>query len=137
LTQRSISRGARKHIESELYAYHDTKQAIKDLRADIIEGSPVSDGTGIRGSEPGNTTLHKAARLYDDKLLRQLCRTVEAIDKTVARLPEAKRELVRLKYWDRNLTSYGIASKLGVDERTVWRWTNDINNAVAIELGWR
>lgn len=137
MSQKTISRGARKHIESELYAYHDTKKAINDLRADIIEGSPAQDATGIRGSTPGNPTGNKAARLYDDKLLRQLCRTVEAIDKTLARLPDPKRELVRLKYWDRNLTSFGIASRLGVDERTVRRWLGEVTEAVGLEVGWR
>ncbi len=131
-----IKRGTFKHIEDELYAYHQTRKAIDDLRRDIISGSPIPDVTGIRGSNPGDQTYNKAARLVSDKLLRQMTEIVEAIDYVYSRLPEPQQEFVKLKYWNRRYTDYGIQVKLDKHRATLWRWREQIVNAIAANLGW-
>ena len=131
-----LKRGTFKHIEDELYAYHQTKKAIADLRRDIIEGSPMSDGTGIRSSEPGNPTHNKAVRLVDSKLLSQMEKTVAAIDYVMSKLPEEKINLVKLKYWQGHLTDLGIQVKLNLSRRTYYRWKADIVIDIARQIGW-
>lgn len=130
-----------KHIESELYSYHDTLREIEELRKNIIftrENDDENIGGG-RGSFISSPTERTATRLVTHKKLNRLEEVANAIQKVYTGLPEDYQKLVRLKYWTRpqTLTWQGIADKLYVTSRTAQRWRDDIVYSVAEVLGWR
>lgn len=135
-----ISRGAFRHVEAELYAYHDTKREIVRLKNDILHSSsyfePIGGG---RSNLPGDPTGNTATLMVTHRKIEQLERIVEAIESVVERLPEKKRRLVQLRYWDkpRTLTWDGIALRLEVSRRTAMNWRDEIVYAIAEKLGWR
>lgn len=139
-TIEKIKKGTFKHIESELYAYHDTCREIEELRKNILLSSAVPDLTGGGKSNlPGDPTGRVATRLATHRKLEQLERIVYAIEKVVNQLPDEKKKLVKLKYWTKpqTLTWDGIAQELHISRRTAINWRNDIVYAIAEILGWR
>ncbi len=71
--------------------------------------------------------------------IEQLERIVEAIESVVERLPEKKKRLVQLRYWDkpRTLTWDGIALRLEIGRATAMRWRDEVIYAIAEKIGWR
>jgi RinA family phage transcriptional activator len=135
-----LSKGAFRHIESELYSYEDTKQEIERLRNDIIHASPVTDNPeGGRSNAVGDPTGRVATLLLTHRRLEQLEKIVEAIERVYRALPEEKQILIKLKYWKQpqTLTWEGIAQKVHVSRRQVLRWRDAILYAIAEQLGWR
>jgi RinA family phage transcriptional activator len=130
-----------KHIESELYGYHDTLKEIDNLRKDIMFCNDNDDENigGGRNNLPSSPTERIATRLATHKRLIQLEEVTNAIYKVFQGLPEDYQKLVRLKYWTRpqTLTWEGIADKLYITSRQAMRWRDDIIFAVAEVLGWR
>lgn len=135
-----IKKGAFKHIESELYAYHETKKEIVRLKNEILYASDPPDLTGgSRGNLPGDPTGRTATLLVTNRKIEHLEKIVKAIESVVDTLPQEKRDLVRLKYWTRpqTLTWEGIAKKLHVSRRQALRWRDEIVIVIAECLGWR
>lgn len=130
-----------KHIESELYSYHDTLKEINHLRKDIMFCSENEDENigGGRNNLPSSPTERIATRLASHKRLTQLEEVTNAIYKVFQGLPEDYQKLVRLKYWTRpqTLTWDGIADKLYVNKRTAQRWRDETVLAIGEALGWR
>jgi RinA family phage transcriptional activator len=136
-----LKNGSFKHVESELYAYHDTKREIEMLRNDILYGTAPPDENvgGGRSSLPGRPTENKAIALVTNRQIVQLEAIIRAIDEVVGQLPSDKRKLVELKYWTRPqmLTWDGIAMNLCISRRTAERWRADIVNQIGVTIGWR
>jgi RinA family phage transcriptional activator len=130
-----------KHIESELYSYHDTLREINNLRKDIMFTKENDDENigGGRSSFISSPTENIATRLATHKRLNQLEEVTNAIQKVYTGLPEDYQKLVRLKYWTRpqTLTWEGIAGKLHVTSRQSMRWRDEIVYLVGEVLGWR
>jgi len=141
LIETKLRRGTFQHVESELYAYHDTKKEIVRLKNEILHASPNYDENvgGGRSNLPGDPTGRTAVLLVTHRRIEQLERIVEAIESVVERLPEHKKQLVRLRYWDkpRMLTWDGIAMRLDVSRRTAMNWRDEIVYSIAEKLGWR
>lgn len=136
----SIRKGTFKHIESELFAYHDTKREIKQITADILHGSSSVDGNGGgRSNLPGDPTNRIVTSLITHKRLKQLEQISSAIEEVFIQLPEEKQKLIKLKYWAKpqTLTWDGIAATMNVGRRTALRWRDEIIYAIADTLGWR
>jgi RinA family phage transcriptional activator len=130
-----------KHIESELYGYHDTLREINELRKNIMftkENDDENTGGG-RNNLPSSPTERIATRLATHKRLNNLEEVTNAIQKVYTGLPEDYQKLVRLKYWTRpqTLTWEGIADKLFVTSRQAMRWRDEVIYTVAEVLGWR
>jgi RinA family phage transcriptional activator len=130
-----------KHIESELYGYHDTLREINELRKNIMftkENDDENTGGG-RNNLPSSPTERIATRLATHKRLNNLEEVTNAIQKVYTGLPEDYQKLVRLKYWTRpqTLTWEGIADKLYITSRQAMRWRDEIIYTVAEVLGWR
>lgn len=134
-----------KHVESELFAYHETIKEIHKLRTDILHGdhhnereeiSIVKGANSVR--EPGDPTGIAVASLVTNKRLLRLEEIVNAIDKVYKKLPEEKQRLVQVTYWTKpqTLTWQGIADALCVNRATAIRWRNTIVLEIAKELGW-
>jgi RinA family phage transcriptional activator len=130
-----------KHIESELYGYHDTLKEISGLRKDIMFCNDNEDENtgGGRNNLPSSPTERIATRLATHKRLIQLEEVTNAIYKVFQGLPEDYQKLVRLKYWTRpqTLTWEGIADKLYITSRQGMRWRDEIVYTIAEVLGWR
>lgn len=130
-----------KHIESELYSYHDTLKEIEQLRKDIMFCKDNSDENigGGRSNLPSSPTERIATRLATHKRLNQLEEVANAIQKVYTGLPEDYQKLVRLKYWTKpqTLTWEGIADKIPVSRRTAFNMRDEIIYAISEVLGWR
>lgn len=138
---RKIRRGTFKHIESELYHYHETKKELEALRRDILLSSPDRDcasparSTGL----PSDPTGQTATLLMTHRRIEQMGKIVEAIEHVYNTVPDGWKKLIRLKYWTKpqTLTWEGIAQQLHVSARQAMRWRDDIVHAIAEHLGWQ
>lgn len=140
-TATKLKKATFKHIESELYSYHDTLKEINNLRKDIMFTKENDDENigGGRSSFISSPTEQIATRLATHKRLGQLEDVTHAIQKVYTGLPEDYQKLMRLKYWTRpqTLTWEGIAESLHVNRATAMRWRDVIIFAVAESMGWR
>ena len=135
-----ISKGAFKHVESELYAYPETKREIERIRLEIMTGDrPSDENASIRSGRIGDPTGQTATLLVTNRKLEQLERIVDVIETIVEGLPTEKKNLLKLWYWTRprTLTWDGVALKLGISRRTAINWRNEIVYAIALKMGWR
>ncbi len=138
--QPKIKKGTFQHIESELYAYHETRKEIVRLKNDILYAShPVDANGGGRSNLPGDPTARTATLLTTHRELESLERIVGAIDSVYESLPDEKKRLIQLKYWSKPQTRTwdGIALEMSTHRVTLIRWRNDIVRSIAAKLGWR
>jgi len=139
-TKPKLSPGAFKHVESELYRFHETHREIQRIRNEILFSSPSRDDNvgGSRGNLPGDPVGRKAILLTHRKL-EQMERIVEAIRDVYDQLPDEKKKLIRLRYWvkPQTRTWAGIAQMLHISERQARRWRDEIVFMIAERLGWR
>jgi len=154
-----LKRAAYRHIEAEIYAYHDTLQAIEELRRDIIlaGGRQEAYGAAVGGRYAGTSTVEKrATKLADSLLLREMERITQAIRDVYARAKEQARQVVWVKYglalegWEppaelvarmegRNrfdMSPDDMAEVLAVDRATFHRYRSGFVYGVAERLGW-
>lgn len=128
-------------MESELFAYNDTRREIVRLKNEILYGKSSDDENvgGGRSNLPGDPTGRTAVLLTSHKKLEQLENIAQAIETVVNSLPKDKQKLVRLKYWTRpqTLNWEGIAKEIPAHRATVLRWRDDIINQIAERIGWR
>lgn len=139
-TAEKISRGAFRHVEAELYAYHDTLKEIEKMRADILHAGPEPNLTGGgRPNTPSDSVGLAVSRLTGDKRLITLSEVTDAIKAVYERQEPSKQKLIRLKYWTKpqTLTWEGIAMELNVSRITAIRWRDDIVKTIAEKIGWR
>ena len=137
-----IRKSAFKHIESELFSYHETRKEIIRLRNEILYSSGPTDDENVGGSRPslpGDPTGSKATRLATHKKLTHLESIVQSIETIYNGLDENKKRLVNLYYWTRpqTLTWEGIAQKLHISRRQAINWRDDIIKDMSELLGWR
>lgn len=133
-----------KKTEAEWYNYHHTLKEIARLREEIMnpfdEEPDENYGGGVNSVRvPGDPTGKMATRLMTSKQLNYLTEIVEAIEKVYNALPDDYKELVRVKYWNKNkqLNWDGIALELNISKRQAQRWRNEIVQATVELLGWR
>lgn len=136
-----LKRGTIQHVESELYAYHETKKEIVRLKNEILYNTPSYRGhIGYgSGNMPSDPIAGKAVLIVSHRMIEQLERIVEAIEMIYQRMPEERQKLIRLKYWtkSRHLTWEGIALEVGVHRATALRWRDEFVKEVADRIGWR
>ena len=153
-----LKRVTYRHIEEEIYLFHETIQAIKDMRRDIILASgrqeAYIEATG--GRYAGTSTVERrATKLADSVLLREMERITKAIADTYARAKEECRRVIWVKYglaidWEpptelaarmegRNrfdMSPDDMAEVLNVDRATFHRYRSGFVYGVAERLGW-
>ena len=141
--QDAISREAFRHVERELYRYHETKRDIERIERDIIlRGMAVdlsAQGSQVQWSaEWSDMTGTRATALAEYHKLKEMRRIVEAIEDVLALLDDERRALVAAYYWDHPAETWDfIADLLKYDVRTLQRWRRAIVEAIAERLGWR
>jgi len=152
-----LKRATYRHIEAEIYAYHDTMQAIEELRTDIIlAGSQEAYGNVVGDRFTGTSIVERrATKLADSVLLREMERITKAIEDTYARTKEEGRRVIWVKYglainWQppaelaarmegRNrfdMSPNDMAEVLNVDRATFHRYRSGFVYGVAERLGW-
>jgi RinA family phage transcriptional activator len=136
-----LRKGTFQHVESELFAYHETRREILRLKNDILHGSASDDENvgGGRSNIPGDPTGKTAVLLTSHKRLEQLQAIVDAIESVVGCLEPDKQKLIKLRYWTRpqTLTWEGIANEVYVSRRTAMYWREEIVRMIAEKIGWR
>lgn len=124
-----------RYVEAELYDYHETKKALEELRADIIEAAPPEKIGGNGSDYHGDPTAVRAGKLLTNRRIRKMEETTGAIDRVLNRLPPEKRALVKVKYWDGRYSNLGVADQIHISRATFFRWRDEIVFAVAVEMG--
>lgn len=114
-----VSKEVIRHIEAELVNYHETQKELERL----VALSPES----IR-----------SPYVFHLKKIDYLTALTTAIATVYERLPEYKKELVRLKYWVpvQTLTWDGIAQKCYVSRRQAFKYRDEFITSIAHHLGW-
>ena len=136
-----LKRQTFKYIEQEIYDLHDTIKEIKAIEYDIIYGNIADSENPIPGRvsarEATDPTAIKATELVEHKKLQRMKEKVNAILKVYNSLPEEKKRLIELYYWERpgELTWDGIAKELHIGRATAIRWRNAFVKQVAQEMG--
>lgn len=152
-----LKRATYRHIEAEIYAYHETSKAIQDLRTDIIlAGRQEELGAAVGGEGYATSKVERrATKLADHILLREMERITRAIAETYARTKEEARRVIWVKYglainWQPpmelaqklqgknrfDLSARDMAEILAVDESTFHRYRTGFVYGVAERLGW-
>lgn len=141
MLETKIRKGTFQHVESELYAYHETKREIIVLKNEILYGSGQTDENvgGGRSNLPGDPTGRTATLMVSHRKVESLEKIIDAIEYVVAQLPEEKKRLIKLKYWTRpqTLTWDGIADRLHISRRQAFYWRDQVIYAISEKLGWR
>jgi RinA family phage transcriptional activator len=135
-----IRKATFKHVESEIFGYHDTLKEIDRLKKNILyASSPVDTNGGGRSNLPSDPTGRVATIMLTHRSIVQLELIVNSISEVYTQLPEDKQKFVRLKYWTKpqTLTWDGIARKLNVSNRQAFRWRDEIVYAISEKIGWR
>ena len=154
-----LRRATYRHIEAEIYAYHDTCRAIRELRERIIHSSSREEAYISAVGDDGyasSAVERRATQLADNILLREMERITKAIADTYSRASDQTRLVVWIKYglilegWRppaeleeklqrmnrHNLSARDMAWMLGVDESTFHRRRSGFVYGVAERLGW-
>ena len=95
-----MKRATYRHIEAEIYNYHDTLKAIEELRADIILAGRQEVCGAVVGDRYAGTSIveRRATKLADSVLLREMKRITKAIEDTYARTKDVARRVIWVKY---------------------------------------
>jgi RinA family phage transcriptional activator len=118
----------------------------RDGKARSIQAiMPAAASGGVSDPTPERA---EAVRRYKEQILgslqfRVMVAHVEAIESVLTRLERSdnpndrlKLELIREKYFRRQLTDAGICTKLQISERSFYRWRRQVIVAIADQLGY-
>lgn len=131
-------------VEDQLYDYRELKKEHKEIKQEILYGTPAFENTGGgRSSEPSDPTARKAALLGDHRRLRHLELWLNAMEQVVFHeVSQNHQRLVHLRYWQNggrvNAPDWvHVAKELNVGEATVYRWRKDVCERIAYLVGER
>lgn len=131
--------GTIKHIEVEIYDYHDTLKRIRERREELMTDPAKEEGMPSSPTLPSSTVERHATRLTMDRQLQELERVASAVEHVYNLCDDGRKKLIRLKYWTKpQLKSWdGIALDLHISKRQAYRWRDEVVQAVGEQLGWR
>jgi RinA family phage transcriptional activator len=137
-----IRKGAFQHVESELYAYHETCRELIRLKNEILHGGSTASDENVGGGRsniPGDPTARTATLLVAHRDIEHMQHIIDAISRIYDGLPKDKQKLIRMKYWTKpqTLTWDGIAAELKCGRATALRWRDEIVVTIARRLGWK
>lgn len=139
LVSEKLSRAAFRHIEAELYSYHDTLKQIDRLRKQIIfsNDNPDENVGGGKSNLPGRPTERIATRLLTDKRLEKLEEMAGAIEYAYNALSDDHRKVIKTKYWShKRLTWDDVATQLNMHRNTAMKLRRDVIYIIAEKIGW-
>ena len=134
-----IKKATFRYIESEIAHYHETLKEIECIKMMMYEeGEGRSYSVdGRRSNMIGDPTFKKAAKVVMNRQIQHLEKVVNAIGEVYGALPEEKKRLVELLYWNKpqKYTWDGIAEQFHYSKKTLQRWRNAIVEEIAERLG--
>lgn len=138
MTKIKTHTGAFKHIETVLYKYPDTVKEIVSRRSELLD-KPSEELVGGKSNLPSDPTANLATMLADDRFLKELERFAQAVEYVYNMSTDEHKQLIRLKYWTKPQTKTwdGIALEMKAGRTTIFRWRNEIIQAMGERLGWR
>lgn len=138
-TKTKMRRDTYRYIESEIRMFNETTKEYKRRRAELLTDRVEPDDA--QSSSKPNTiskpTERYALRLVDDKRLGRLQEVLDAIQTVYDSSTDEHKQFIEMNYWQkpRAHTIEGIAAKMGVSNRTLYRMRNEIVYSVANRLG--
>lgn len=139
VSQFKVKPNTAKHIEAEIFEYHDTLKRIQQRRDELMSDPAKEEGMPSSPTLPSSTTERYATRLVMDRQLMEDQRIIAAIEHVYNICDDDRKKLIRLKYWTRPQTKTweGIAQDLNVSRRQAFNWRDQIVQAIGEKLGWR
>lgn len=127
----------RSFVEFKIRTFHEDRAQLATLKDDLIPSAIPKYGPTAGGFDPEQRpTEDIAEHIINNRYVRQLELTVNAIQSVYDALADQDKELIRLKYWSNQLTPDGIAMKLNIDRSTVYDRLNKILVEIARRLGY-
>lgn len=123
-------------VKYRLEHYHVNKRELVNCLNDIMH-SNTAQLTHERKARSGvsRTVENNALTLADSAYLREIEKSVNAIEYVLARLTDEDRKLVEMVYWRATHTLTGAGLELNMSQRTAYRHADAILTALAIEMG--
>ena len=98
-TKFKVKPNTAKHIEAELFEYHDTLKRIQQRREELMSEPAREEGMPSSPSLPSSTTERYATRLVVVRQLIEDQRIVSAIEHIHNICDNNRKKLILLKYW--------------------------------------
>lgn len=134
-----MRRSTMKYLEDELFSYPGMEKHIKSIREEIINPWKEQDTNigGGRANSNVSTVEIKATRLVNDKRLKRMQEVKQAIETIYNEGDQNQRKMLDVYYFTRprTLTIDGVAQKMNVSRRTIFRVRKSILSRLADELG--
>ena len=130
-----IDKDVYKYIEFEMRHYNEYKKEIKNIREEILEGSPEPPDGQPRSNRAGSPTENKAVKLSMSISLKSMEALVKAVDKTMELLTDRHKRIFEMVYIHNRRDRYNMSDELHVSYETFNNNKNEIVLAVGRELG--
>jgi RinA family phage transcriptional activator len=128
-----------RQVDEQLWTFKQYKKELRELRDDVMFGSPVYENIGGgRSSFHSDSTALKATTMVSNRRIRYLELWINAIESVLEELPEEKIKLMNIRYFNngRNCPSWeATADFLHVDRSTAIAWRNAICKTIAARVG--
>lgn len=128
---RRLSSATYQYVKRQVCNYRVLVQTLDKIRQNIILAKGPENE--IRGTDTSDPAGNMAIKIAQHKQMMEIGKTVNAINAVYHGLDGNKR-VVMEEMWLNRYTSIGLAEKLCIGERSVWRWRQQIIYAVAFEL---
>lgn len=133
----TLAPALRQWVEMLIEYYPENKRRLQLLKNSMIPSAIPKYGPQAGGGDSeARPTEEVAVKIVSDRYLLNLEMTVGAISSVYDQLGELDRELLRLRFWDGNLTPDGIALRLNVSRTTFYIHLNSILVEVARRIGY-
>ena len=127
-----------RYLEFELYNYDKTKTDVAEMREDIFVGNSGGSqgelGTTVISGTMSDTTGKKVERLLTNKGIAQGTRTVNAIERALARLSDNHRAVFQLKYREARPWQE-VCDEIPISQSTYFLLRKELIWLVGLELG--
>jgi len=127
-----------KYIEDKLYRYNELLKYIEDREDEIINSTGPQGNGGHQAGSISDTTGQRAVMLAGNQEILELKRVCRAIDKTVSmyrNIDPLKYDVIKLKYFDKRYTDFGITKQLSISRRTFYRYRREAICFIGKQLG--
>lgn len=129
-----IDKKVYKYIDYELQHCEENRKELERLRQEILDkGTKPADGQP-RGNVVGNPTEQKAMKLVSSTALLKIERNLKAIDRVYNQLSEEHKKFFDYNYI-KQVGIVRVCQEVGIEERTYYRWKDNIIYNVGMELG--
>lgn len=135
-TNRTLPPEIRGIVRYRLEHYHMNKQELTNFYNEHINSktAQLSHERKARGGV-NRTTENEAMRFVENTYLREIEKSVTAIEYVINRLTVEDRKLVEMVYWRNSHTITGAGMELSMSQRTAYRHADMILKALAVEMG--